>query len=293
MQGVFFLSGLPRLCEAVAKRYERTRQFRATTRSARAISRHRGCFQNTFELCTMNTAMAIFNKTSASLHKWSHKIIYLISLVILYILVVNVFTPEHILVTFTTSCSDNGCEATLEKNTAEKIYVSKPTLVFDSAERISQFSNIPFSSFIRLIPRVKNTSTFVVSVTNPPLDKIIEATVVCDFPSTAEREYPYNSQLPFNEKISVSNKDESLKNITDSLLTCDRIQTPKNITVTVGPNEYVSFKNMDMSYDISYETDLMSKILILIALFILSLVLLPGLRELTFFLSKGWTYFRK
>ena len=31
-----FLSGLPRLCEAVAERYERTRQFRATTRSARA-----------------------------------------------------------------------------------------------------------------------------------------------------------------------------------------------------------------------------------------------------------------
>src|SRR3990167_3143919 len=51
-----FLSGLPRLCEAVAERYERTRQFQATTRSARAISRHRGCFQNTFELCTMNTA---------------------------------------------------------------------------------------------------------------------------------------------------------------------------------------------------------------------------------------------
>ena len=51
-----FLSGLPRLCEAVAERYERTRQFRATTRSARAISRHQGCFQNTFELCTMNTA---------------------------------------------------------------------------------------------------------------------------------------------------------------------------------------------------------------------------------------------
>ena len=30
-----FLSGLPRLCEPVAQRYERTRQFRATTRSAR------------------------------------------------------------------------------------------------------------------------------------------------------------------------------------------------------------------------------------------------------------------
>src|SRR3989338_3914884 len=35
-----FLSGLPRLCEAVAERYERTRQFRVTTRSARAISRY-------------------------------------------------------------------------------------------------------------------------------------------------------------------------------------------------------------------------------------------------------------
>ena len=51
-----FLSGLPRLCEAVAERYERTRQFRATTRSARAISRHQGCFQNTFELCLIHTA---------------------------------------------------------------------------------------------------------------------------------------------------------------------------------------------------------------------------------------------
>src|SRR3989344_6960411 len=57
-----FLSGLPRLCEAVAEPYERTRQFRATTRSARAISRHQGCFQNTFELCTMNTAKI-----------WNHK----------------------------------------------------------------------------------------------------------------------------------------------------------------------------------------------------------------------------
>ena len=41
-----FLSGLPRLCEAVAERYERTRQFRATTRSARAISPF---VQNKFE----------------------------------------------------------------------------------------------------------------------------------------------------------------------------------------------------------------------------------------------------
>ena len=44
-----------------SKSNERTRQIRATTRSARAISRHhQGCFQNTFELCTMNTA--IFRK---------------------------------------------------------------------------------------------------------------------------------------------------------------------------------------------------------------------------------------
>ena len=51
-----FLSGLPRLCEAVAERYERTRQFRATTRSARAISRHQDYQQNTFELCLIHTA---------------------------------------------------------------------------------------------------------------------------------------------------------------------------------------------------------------------------------------------
>ena len=35
MQGVFFLSGLPSRSEAGAERYERTRQFRATTRSVR------------------------------------------------------------------------------------------------------------------------------------------------------------------------------------------------------------------------------------------------------------------
>ena len=35
---------------------ERTMQFQATTRSARAISRHQGCFQNTFELCIIHTA---------------------------------------------------------------------------------------------------------------------------------------------------------------------------------------------------------------------------------------------
>ena len=35
---------------------ERTRQFRATTRSARAISRNQGSTQNTFELCPIHTA---------------------------------------------------------------------------------------------------------------------------------------------------------------------------------------------------------------------------------------------
>ena len=35
---------------------ERTRQFRATTRSARAISRNQDLTQNTFELCPINTA---------------------------------------------------------------------------------------------------------------------------------------------------------------------------------------------------------------------------------------------
>ena len=51
-----FFFGVAERSEAVAERYERTIQFQATTRSARAISRHQGCFQNTFELCTMNTA---------------------------------------------------------------------------------------------------------------------------------------------------------------------------------------------------------------------------------------------
>src|SRR3989344_5720811 len=35
---------------------ERTRQFRATTRSARAISRNQGSIQNTFELRSIHTA---------------------------------------------------------------------------------------------------------------------------------------------------------------------------------------------------------------------------------------------
>jgi len=51
-----FFFGVAERSEAVAERYERTRQFQVTTRSARAISRHQGCFQNTFELCPTNTA---------------------------------------------------------------------------------------------------------------------------------------------------------------------------------------------------------------------------------------------
>ena len=35
---------------------ERTRQFRATTRSARAISQSQGSIQSTFELCLIHTA---------------------------------------------------------------------------------------------------------------------------------------------------------------------------------------------------------------------------------------------
>ncbi|MDO8650077.1 MAG: hypothetical protein Q7K33_02085, partial [Candidatus Berkelbacteria bacterium] len=57
-QGTFFF-GVAERSEAVAERYERTIQFQATTRSARAISRQLGCFHNTFELCTMNTANQI------------------------------------------------------------------------------------------------------------------------------------------------------------------------------------------------------------------------------------------
>ena len=36
---------------------ERTERFRATTRSARAISRHQDLAQNTFELCLIHTAI--------------------------------------------------------------------------------------------------------------------------------------------------------------------------------------------------------------------------------------------
>jgi len=58
-QGTFFF-GVAERSEAVAERYERTRQFQATTRSARAISRHQDYQQNTFELCLIHTAKKKF-----------------------------------------------------------------------------------------------------------------------------------------------------------------------------------------------------------------------------------------
>jgi len=51
-----FFFGVAERSEAVAERYERTIQFRATTRSARAISRNQDYQQNTFELCLIHTA---------------------------------------------------------------------------------------------------------------------------------------------------------------------------------------------------------------------------------------------
>jgi len=52
-----------RVCErvrgalvSITTQSERTRQFQATTRSARAISRNQGSTQNTFELCPIHTA---------------------------------------------------------------------------------------------------------------------------------------------------------------------------------------------------------------------------------------------
>ena len=54
-QGTFFF-GLADRSEAVAERYERTRQFQAPTRSARAISRSQDYQQNTFELRSIHTA---------------------------------------------------------------------------------------------------------------------------------------------------------------------------------------------------------------------------------------------
>ncbi|MDI9347781.1 MAG: hypothetical protein QM538_04685 [Methylacidiphilales bacterium] len=56
-QGTFFF-GVAERSEAVAERYERTRQFQATTRSARAISRNQDLIQNTFELCLIHTSTA-------------------------------------------------------------------------------------------------------------------------------------------------------------------------------------------------------------------------------------------
>src|SRR3990167_6687390 len=46
-QGVFFLSGLPRLCEAVARRFIPRRDW----------------FQKRFEFCTMNTALCVTRRT--------------------------------------------------------------------------------------------------------------------------------------------------------------------------------------------------------------------------------------
>jgi len=43
---------------------ERTRQFQATTRYARAISRNQGLTRNTFELCPANTAKTFSLATS-------------------------------------------------------------------------------------------------------------------------------------------------------------------------------------------------------------------------------------
>src|SRR3990167_897569 len=53
-QGTFFF-GVAERSEAVAERYERTRQFQATTRFARAISRSQDYQQNTFELRSIHT----------------------------------------------------------------------------------------------------------------------------------------------------------------------------------------------------------------------------------------------
>ncbi len=62
MQGNFWVC--PResasAVEAHSAQSGRTKELQATTRSARAISRHQGSIQNTFELCTMNTAKVAF-----------------------------------------------------------------------------------------------------------------------------------------------------------------------------------------------------------------------------------------
>src|SRR3989344_3508140 len=51
-----FFFGVAERSEAVAERYERTIQSRATTHAGRAISRHQDYQQNTFELCLIHTA---------------------------------------------------------------------------------------------------------------------------------------------------------------------------------------------------------------------------------------------
>ncbi|MDP3899892.1 MAG: hypothetical protein Q8Q23_02315 [bacterium] len=57
-QGTFFF-GVAERSEAVAERYERTIQSRATTHAGRAISRHQDYQQNTFELCLIHTALRL------------------------------------------------------------------------------------------------------------------------------------------------------------------------------------------------------------------------------------------
>ena len=63
-QGTFFF-GVAERSEAVAERYERTRQFRATTHAGRAISRSQDYQQNTFELCLIHTALSPRNAERA------------------------------------------------------------------------------------------------------------------------------------------------------------------------------------------------------------------------------------
>ena len=55
MERTFFF-GVAERNEAVAERYERTRQFQVTTHAGRAISRSQDYQQNTFELCLIHTA---------------------------------------------------------------------------------------------------------------------------------------------------------------------------------------------------------------------------------------------
>ena len=50
---------------------ERTRQFQATTRFARAISRSQDSTQNTFELCPINTAIVYIKRELLALFLYS------------------------------------------------------------------------------------------------------------------------------------------------------------------------------------------------------------------------------